>query len=538
MWALTVGVHKCAGGGLPRLPLLLVICLLASNQGRAASQNILSLQHASLLGGAGNDRVAATAFISSNVVAVGGAFEQSLVLGTNTLQSAGEQDGFVAVLADGQVEWAIRIGGTGLDSVDAVCVGTNGAIFAAGRFTGTLTVAGTQLNATAGSDGFLAAFSRTGEFQWIRQLGGTGDEFFSAMVSNGTNVFVAGSFTQNATLEGQPPFPVSGGQSLLLASFTSTGDFGWARRVSSDQSIQPACVALTSAGDLVVGGRFSGNASFPSGPPVASAGDYDGFLAQYSSSGTYLRRTILSGQGFEEITDVKGLADGRVIATGNFQSGAKLAGQLLPTLPSGVSAGLLALVDTNGNSSVARVLPSITTRALTIGKRGVIHLGGICTNNFSIGPQNFTAPAGVQSVFVVSGTLSGPLLGATIISGDGLPYLFHMDNFEVQIALAGYASGNLKVDGQPISLTPAPAGLNGFVVELSPPSLALKLTLSAPQNALLSWPLYYFDATLEHTDSLVKNPWATVSISSATNANRIEVNSVLSGPKGFYRLRW
>ena len=346
--------HKRVGVVLPHLPLLLAISLLAFNQGRAASQNILSLQHASLLGGAGSDRVAATAIISGNVVAVGGAFEQTLVLGTNTFSSAGEQDGFIAVLANGQVEWAIRIGGTGLDGVEALCVGSNGSIYAAGRFAGTITVGGTQLIATAGNEGFLAAFSRTGEFQWVRQLTGSGDEFFSAVVSNGTKVFVAGSFTQNATLVGQT-FSVSVGQSLVIASFTSTGDLEWARRVSSTESIQPACVAATSGGDWVVGGRFTGNISFPLVAPVASSGNYDGFLAQYSSSGTYIpaRRIILSGPGIDEITDAKGDADGRVIATGNFASGAALAGQSLPT---GVTGGLIAVVEANGSSSAARVL--------------------------------------------------------------------------------------------------------------------------------------------------------------------------------------
>ncbi len=487
-----------------------------------------------MLGGAGNDRVAATAIVSSNVIVVGGAFEQTLVLGTNTFQSAGQQDGFVVVLTDGQVEWAVRIGGSGLDGVEALCVGSNGSIYAAGRFADTITVGGTQLTATAGSDGFLAAFSRTGEFQWIRQLSGSGDEFFSAVVTNGTKVVVVGSFTQDATLAGQS-FPVSGGQSLIVASFTSTGDLEWARRVSSTQSIQPACVALTSGGDLVVGGRFSGTITFPLVSPVASAGDYDGFVAQYPSSGTYVRLTILNGPGFDEITDAKGMADGSVIVAGNFESGAALAGQLLPT---GVAGGLLAVIDANGNSSVARVLPAITTRSLAIGKRGIIHLGGICTNDFSIGTQNFTAPSGVPSAFVLSGALSGPVLGATIISGVGFAYLFRMDGFEDQIALAGYALGNVTVDGQPISLPPAPAGYNGFVVELSPPSLALKLTLSAPQNALMSWPLYYYDATLERTDSLLQNPWTTLSLSRTTNANRIEANSVLTGSKGFHRLKW
>src|SRR5689334_5809431 len=79
------------------------------------------------LGGDGNETVRELALTPDGAIVIAGQFEGELLLGSETLISAGETDAFVAVLEpNGEVRWADRVGGPGYDAAGGLAVSAAG----------------------------------------------------------------------------------------------------------------------------------------------------------------------------------------------------------------------------------------------------------------------------------------------------------------------------------------------------------------------------------------------------------------------------
>ncbi len=112
---------------------------------------------------------------------------------------------------------AVRLGGTGADSVQALARDAAGNSYLAGFFTGTLALGTTNLVSAGGDDIFVAKVSPAGTVLWAAQCGGPGEDRATglALDPNG-DVVVVGWFNNNAV------FGTNGAISIAvnLAAFT------------------------------------------------------------------------------------------------------------------------------------------------------------------------------------------------------------------------------------------------------------------------------------------------------------------------------
>jgi hypothetical protein len=106
--------------------------------------------------------------------------------------SKGETDGFiVAFRAEGRDLWSRQFGTPGGDDAEAIAFDATGHPFVAGRAGGPLP-GGTS---SGGSDAFLAAAGPTGEFLWVRQFGGSADDYAMALAIGQGGFYLAGGTT-------------------------------------------------------------------------------------------------------------------------------------------------------------------------------------------------------------------------------------------------------------------------------------------------------------------------------------------------------
>jgi len=99
-------------------------------------------------------------------VYLAGAFSASAQFGDTTLNSAGSMD--VAVVsydANGNVNWAVRGGGTGNDVANSVAVASNGDVYIQGTFFSTATFGTHSVSSGGQSDIFVAKLNSAGEWQ-------------------------------------------------------------------------------------------------------------------------------------------------------------------------------------------------------------------------------------------------------------------------------------------------------------------------------------------------------------------------------------
>ena len=114
------------------------------------------------------------------------------------LSSRGDSDAYVFKLdSAGQAQWATRMGGTEHDSASGVAAGNLGWALVAGYFGGTAWFGDQITLMTSGSyDGYVTGVDAQGVVQWAVKMGGSGDDRATAITSDGAGgAFVTGYFS-------------------------------------------------------------------------------------------------------------------------------------------------------------------------------------------------------------------------------------------------------------------------------------------------------------------------------------------------------
>ena len=152
----------------------------------------------------------------------------------------GVYDIFVYKLdSSGNFIWAKQMGGTGTDISYHAILDSSGNIYTTGIFQNTADFdpgAGTYNLTSAGSfDIFVSKLDSSGNFVWIKQMGGTGDDrSFAIKVDSNGNVYTTGWFsgTTNFNPSGTAyNLTSAGAQDIFISKFNSSGNFVWVKQM-------------------------------------------------------------------------------------------------------------------------------------------------------------------------------------------------------------------------------------------------------------------------------------------------------------------
>lgn len=146
---------------------------------------------------------------ASQNVYVTGSFKGTADLNPDTatlnVTSAGAEDIYIAKLnSNGSFAWVKTIGGTGVDIPTCLSLGTGGVVYVSGYFESTVdfdpSAATSSKTSFGGKDGFVLSLSGTGNFNWVKQVGGpTDDQTYSVIGNTGNqNIYFTGAFTGTA----------------------------------------------------------------------------------------------------------------------------------------------------------------------------------------------------------------------------------------------------------------------------------------------------------------------------------------------------
>ncbi|MBC7552982.1 MAG: hypothetical protein H7257_03280, partial [Taibaiella sp.] len=243
-------------------------------------------------------------------------------------------DGFVAsYTSSGAFRWAKDIGGSTVnDATVSLSADPNGNIYAGGIFNGTISVSASgSLNSAVGK-AYIIKYDSTGTLQWAHNYGNYSNDCIpnALLVSNGY-LFAAGYF--GGTADFNPwgtaaTYTASGNSDPYLAKYDTAGNFVFVKPLSgAGSNDQATALSADTAGNIYLGG-FTNSASVTfntasAGSTTVSApgggGNYDLFMARYSSGGAYQWGKVLGGPGDEFLyaTDV---AAGNFYITGGFHS--------------------------------------------------------------------------------------------------------------------------------------------------------------------------------------------------------------------------
>ena len=181
--------------------------------------------------------------------------------------------------------WATSIGGTSSDYGYGIATDGAGNVYVTGNYQGTATFApGTTLTSAGSSDAFVAKYNTSGTAQWATSIGGTSSDYgYGIATDSAGNVYVTGRYVLTADFGSGVSITSAGSYDAFFAKYNTSGIVQWATSIGGTFSIDAGYgIATDSAGNVYVTGYHDGTVTIGS-TTLTSAGNYDAFVAKYSS---------------------------------------------------------------------------------------------------------------------------------------------------------------------------------------------------------------------------------------------------------------
>lgn len=373
--------------------------------------------------------------------------------------------------------WAKNPSCTGsFEDVRGVKVGSNGDIFAAGRYGNTMSYPpAPTISALGGTPIYVTRVNNSGTPVWVSSVYSTGgmDYAYGMNIDNNDNTYVA--ICSNSG---------SGGSAVVKVS--PTGAVLWTATGTGAGSGAYGVAASPVNGDVYMCGDFSnGTQNFTSSASAtsisiaslsASSGN-DVYLAKYNSAGAVQWVRVIGGQGLDLARSMVCDAAGNVYISGSYENTATLGTITLPAAPTGGANLYIAKYNNAGVVQWVAVAPGAGIpssagftfwrfNAIDIDACGDIYVTGEYRGTASFGTTSFTSAGGadayvakVSSAGVWQWAFSGG--GAT---ADDMGLGIAVDD-EYSVYVGGYLRGTTSWLGN--TVTGASTTFNLFVAKFS-----------------------------------------------------------------------
>jgi len=163
----------------------------------------------------------------------------------------------------------------------------------------------------------VAKYSATGQHLWSKKFGSTGDEVgYGLAVDSAGDVVLSGKF-QGSVSFGGTALTSAGGDDIFLAKLAgSTGGHVWSKRFGSTSGVLSLGVAVDGSRNVVMTGYFTGSVDFGGG--ALSGSGLDVFVAKYDSGGGHIWSKRFGGFDTQIGNSVASASTGEVSVTGYF----------------------------------------------------------------------------------------------------------------------------------------------------------------------------------------------------------------------------
>ena len=260
-------------------------------------------------------------------------------------------------------------------------------------------------------DAFICKLDAGGNFQWVKQLSGNGNEYGVTIALDASgNVYTSGVL--NATADFDPGVGTYNLSSAGIGNFdgyisklNASGDFVWAKQLGGavGSSLFISSIVLGADNNVYSIGNFSQTVDFDPGTGtnnLTSSGPYDVFISKLDNNGNFISTLQFAGSGFAEGRSLALDNVGNIFATGNFKATTDfdpLAGVFNLTSNGSDDIFIIKLqnelenttsINEDSWTSKINIYPNPTTSALTIESDKIFENANIKVRN-AIGQEIF-----------------------------------------------------------------------------------------------------------------------------------------------------
>lgn len=379
-------------------------------------------------------------------VYIAGKYELNAYFGGTYVKCAGNHDIYIAKYSpSGAFLWVRTAGGSSGDYAHALAVDGAGNSYLTGEMEQTTRFGSVALTSRGSNDVFVAKYDTNGNLIWAKNLGGGGgsDQGLGISLSGG-NVYITGTF-QGGSFSGTS-LGTSGGRDIFVAKMTTGGVFQWIKKAGGSGEDQGHAISNDPSGNVYVTGFFTGTANF-SGTSISSKGGTDVFIAKYDPSGSLLWVKKTGGTSNDAGNGIMVDNAGRVFVTGGFRN-TSLFGSISLTTSNGNSDIFIACYDSSGNAVWAKKAgggSNDTGRAIDVDGNSNVFITGNCGISATFGTKTITG-ADVTELFFASYDASGNY--RWVLKAGGVADVSDPDRFiEMGLSIATDPFGNVLASG-------------------------------------------------------------------------------------------
>ncbi len=281
--------------------------------------------------------------------------------GTVNLTATAEDVFILKLDPDGDFVWAKSFGGNGNDWGTQLTIADNGTSFISGLFYETVDFdpgAGTtSLTSAGGSDIYVASFDPSGNFLWVKIMGGDSTDSAQAIyrTTNG-EIYLTGYYSNTADMDpgaGTVNLISAGGYEIFLVSLDLDGDFVWAKSMGGAGYDTGYGIAEDANGNIYTTGYYSGTADFGLGEEehLLTSGYAGIFINKFSTTGDFVWAKSIVGDGAGSGYSLAIDSGGYIYSTGYYNGTVDFDPGVdeFNLTAAGADDGYISVLDSDGN---------------------------------------------------------------------------------------------------------------------------------------------------------------------------------------------
>ena len=369
--------------------------------------------------------------------------------------------------------WAKGFGGLYNDDSKSIAIDAQGNVYTTGSFQDVVDFdpsANTfTLSAIGQYDIFITKYNSSGNFVWVKNIGGSGGESQGNGITTDAsgNVYVTGFFSYTADFDpgagnytlSAPYITTNSPTNIFVLKLDASGNFVWANNIGTSAFDEGNAITLDANSNVIVTGSFAGITNFnPNGTAVnlgASGAGTDVFVLKLDATGNFIWAKSFgsvangnSGVDFGKAitTDVSG----NIFTTGFCETGADLD-------PSSATytfvnrGAFVSKLDASGNFVMAASLGGATSydnsqgNGIKVDASGNIYTVGFFNNVIDLNPSSasytFQSTGSTDDMFISKLDVTGNFVWAKHL------YSNNSSTSDKATGIDLDASGNLYVTG-------------------------------------------------------------------------------------------
>lgn len=170
----------------------------------------------------------------------------------------------VKLTPTGESVWASVIPGSPSALYHEITCDSQGRVWGAGMFKGSVTIAGQTLQSSSDkdTDGLIVHLDATGQVQWARHLHGPGTDYCLGVVTDDQGTaFVTGDFNRDTMLAGHT-LTTRGSGDIFIAAFDPKGNLTWVQQAGGKLNDSAYPIAYRAPNVLIIAGAANAPATF------------------------------------------------------------------------------------------------------------------------------------------------------------------------------------------------------------------------------------------------------------------------------------